>query len=183
MKGSWFNMKYHIEEMISKESISKKVDEIAEKINADFKDEDVLVIGLLRGSLMFLADLSRKLNNVSEIDFISVSSYGNNMQTSGEIKILKDLDESIENKNVIIVEDIIDTGFTLSKICKILKERLPKTLKITTLLDKPERRIVDIKIDYQGFIIPDEFVVGYGIDYAQKHRTLPYIGKVVKDED
>ncbi|WP_067143290.1 hypoxanthine phosphoribosyltransferase [Oceanivirga salmonicida] len=176
-------MKYHIEEMISEKSISDKVLEIAEKINEEFKGKDILVIGLLRGSLMFLADLSRKLDNVIEIDFMSVSSYGSSMQTSGEIKILKDLDVCIEGKNVVIVEDIIDTGFTLSKVCKILKERQPKTLKVCTLLDKPERRIVDINVDYQGFIIPDEFVVGYGIDYAQRHRALPYIGKVVKEEE
>ncbi len=176
-------MKYHIEEMISEKSISKKVEELAEIINKDFAGKDILVIGLLRGSVMFLADLSRKLENVTEIDFMSVSSYGNNMQTSGEIKILKDLDVSIEGKNVLIVEDIIDTGFTLSKVCKILKERLPETLKICTLLDKPERRVVDVDVQYVGFEIPDEFVVGYGIDYAQKHRALGYIGKVVKDED
>lgn len=175
-------MKYHIEEMISKNKIELKVSELAKKINEDFDNEEILLIGLLRGSVMFLADISRKIKNVSEIDFMSVSSYGNNMQTSGEIKILKDLDVNIENKNVIIVEDIIDTGFTLSKVTKILNERNPKTLKIVTLLDKPDRRIVEVSVEYIGFIIPDEFVVGYGIDYAQKHRTLPYIGKVVKDD-
>ncbi len=174
-------MKYHIEEMISADEIAQKIDQIATKINADFQGKDILLVGLLRGSIMFLADLARKLENVCEIDFMAVSSYGSGMQTSGEVKILKDLDESIEGKNVIIVEDIIDTGFTLSKICKILKDRQPNTLKICTLLDKPERRIVEVKVDYQGFVIPDEFVVGYGIDYAQKHRALPYIGKVVQE--
>ncbi|VWL85491.1 hypoxanthine phosphoribosyltransferase [Oceanivirga miroungae] len=174
-------MKYHIEEMIAKSEIANKVRLLADNINKDLNNEDVLLIGLLRGSVMFLADIAREINNVSEIDFMSVSSYGSGMVTSGEIKILKDLDVNIEGKNVIIIEDIIDTGFTLSKVTKILKERNPKSLRICTLLDKPERRVTDVFVDYVGFIIPDEFVVGYGIDYAQKHRALSYIGKVVKD--
>lgn len=174
-------MKYHIEEMISKKDIENKIKILANEINKDLNGEEVLIIGLLRGSFMFLADISREINNVSEVDFMCVSSYGSNMVTSGEIKILKDLDVNIENKNVIIIEDIIDTGFTLSKITKILKDRNPKMLKICTLLDKPDRRITDVFVDYVGFIIPDEFVVGYGIDYDQKHRALSYIGKVVKD--
>lgn len=173
-------MEYNIDILISKEDISKRVKELAHEINEDFSGEEVVLIGLLRGSVIFLADLAREIDLDAKIDFMTVSSYGNNMETSREVRIIKDLDELIEDKNVIIVEDIIDTGYTLKKVLETLEIRKPKTLKLCTLLDKPNRREVDIEVDYTGFQIPDEFVVGYGIDYAQKHRNLPYVGIVKK---
>lgn len=173
-------MEYNIDILISKEDISNRVKELADKINEDFLGEEVVLIGLLRGSVIFLADLAREVNLDAKIDFMTVSSYGNNMESSREVRIIKDLEELIEDKNVIIVEDIVDTGYTLKKVLETLEIRKPKALKLCTLLDKPDRREVDIKVDYTGFQIPDEFVVGYGIDYAQKHRNLPYVGIVKK---
>ncbi|MCV3728427.1 hypoxanthine phosphoribosyltransferase [Ureaplasma miroungigenitalium] len=175
--------KYKIQEMISAAEIQTAVQKIADQINRDYEGKEIVLVGLLRGSVMFLADLARHIKNPHiTIDFMSVSSYGHEMQTSGEIKILKDLDENIKDKNVIIVEDIIDTGFTLDKISKLLWSREPRSLTIATLLDKPECRISHVDVQYIGFQIPNEFVVGYGIDYAQMHRALPYIAKVIKDE-
>ena len=130
-----------------------------------------------------MSDLARELKSEATIDFMVVSSYGNKMESSRDVKILKDLEEDIEGRNVIIVEDIIDTGNTLLKVQQILQTRDPKSIRICTLLDKPDRREVDIDVDYTGFQIPDEFVVGYGIDFAQKHRTLPFVGIVKKEEE
>ncbi|QSF13462.1 hypoxanthine phosphoribosyltransferase [Mycoplasma sp. Mirounga ES2805-ORL] len=175
-------MKYHIEKFIDENTINNAIVKIAKTISNEFEDKPILLVGLLKGSTIFLADLARKLKNDCEIDFMSVSSYGDKTETSGEIKILKDLDVDIKDKNVIIVEDIIDTGLTLFKIYQILKSRMPNKLKIATLLDKTSRRKCDIQVDYVGIEIPDIFVVGYGLDYAQKHRTLPYLGKVVEDK-
>lgn len=163
--------------LISEENINKKVKELAQKINNDYKDKTPCLIGLLKGSFVFIADLAREIDTNIEVDFMIVSSYGNEKMGS-EIKILKDVDIPLTGKDVIIVEDIIDTGYTLEKICEILQTRNVASLKICTLLNKPSRRKVDIKIDYNGFDIEDEFVVGYGIDYAQKYRNLPYIGVV-----
>lgn len=175
---------YSIETLISKEQISEKIKELATLIKNDLKEnenKEILFVGLLRGSTIFLSDLVRELNiDEAKIDFMVVSSYGNDMNSSRDVKIKKDLEEDILGKNVIIVEDIIDTGHTLKKVKEMLELRNPKSIKICTLLDKPERREVDINVDYTGFKIPDEFVVGYGIDYAQKHRTLPYVGIVKK---
>lgn len=170
--------KYHISKFISKEQIEKKVEELAKKITADYNDEEVLLVGLLKGSTIFLADLIRKLDLNSNLDFIVASSYGLEMDSTRDVRILKDLEMDIKGRNVLIVEDIIDTGYTLSKVTETLKIRNPKSIKICTLLDKPSRREVDIKVDYTGFQIEDKFVVGYGIDYAEKHRGLPYIGYV-----
>lgn len=170
--------KYHISQFISKEQIEKKVEELAKKITADYNDEEVLLVGLLKGSTIFLADLIRKLDLNSNLDFIVASSYGLEMDSTRDVRILKDLEMDIKGRNVLIVEDIIDTGYTLSKVTETLKIRNPKSIKICTLLDKPSRREVDIKVDYTGFQIEDKFVVGYGIDYAEKHRGLPYIGYV-----
>ncbi len=172
-------MDYMIEKLISEEEISKRIIELANEINNDYHNEDLILVGLLKGSVIFLSDLSRKLTLNCKLDFMIISSYGNNMESSKDVRLLKDLDESIKNKNVLIVEDIIDTGYTLKKVIELLETREPKSLKICTLLDKPEKREVSVNVDYVGFKIPDEFVVGYGIDYAQNHRTLPYIGKVV----
>jgi len=173
-------MDYTIEELLSRETIAEKVSELGKKIERDFKNaEDIILVGLLRGSTIFLADLVREINLDAKLDFMVASSYGNAMDSSREVKILKDLEEDIHGKNVIIIEDIIDTGYTLEKVREILLLREPESLAICTLLDKPERREVDVPVDYIGFQIPDVFVIGYGIDYAQKHRNLPYLGKVI----
>jgi len=167
--------------MISEEEIKSKVYEIAKKIEEDYKnEEDLLVVGILKGANIFVADLIRNINLDVNMDFMSVSSYGNGTESSGTVKIIKDLDVDIENKNVLIVEDIIDSGLTLSNLVATLKTRNPKSLKLCTLLDKPQRRTADIPVDYVGFVIEDKFIVGYGIDYAEKYRNLPYIG-VVED--
>lgn len=163
--------------LIDENNVKQKVKELAQKINNDYKDKTPCLIGLLKGSFVFIADLAREIETNIEIDFMIVSSYGND-KIGSEIKILKDVDIPLTGKDVIIVEDIIDTGYTLEKICEVLKTRNVSSLKICTLLNKPSRRKVDIKIDYNGFDIEDEFVVGYGIDYAQKYRNLPYIGVV-----
>ncbi|ACZ00813.1 hypoxanthine phosphoribosyltransferase [Streptobacillus moniliformis] len=176
-------MEYKIEVAITEEEIANKVDEIAKKISSDFEGQSLLLVGLLRGSAVFLADIARKINYNKvdlTLDFMNVSSYGNSMQSSREVKILKDLEEDVNNRHILIIEDIVDTGRTLSEVKKMLLMRNPKSLKICTLLDKPERREVEIDVDYIGFKISDFFVVGYGIDYAQKHRTLPFIGQVVE---
>ena len=163
--------------LIDEKTVKQKVKELAQKINNDYKDKIPCLIGLLKGSFVFIADLAREIETNVEIDFMIVSSYGND-KIGSEIKILKDVDIPLTGKDVIIVEDIIDTGYTLEKICEVLKTRNVSSLTICTLLNKPSRRKVDIKIDYNGFDIEDEFVVGYGIDYAQKYRNLPYIGVV-----
>ncbi|MDK9580134.1 hypoxanthine phosphoribosyltransferase [Sneathia sanguinegens] len=176
-------MKHHVVELISEKEIAERIEELGKKISEDFKDEELILVALLRGSALFLADISRKITSNCRIDFMCVSSYGNGMETSGNINIKKDLDEDICNKNVLIIEDIIDTGTTLYKIKEFLLQRKPKSLKICTLLDKPSRRVHDVKIDYVGFTIPDVFIVGYGIDYAQQYRTLPYLAEVVKEDE
>ena len=176
--------KYSIKPYISEEDILKRVEELAKEIDKDFEGEEVLLIGLLRGSVVFLSDLCRKLKTADTLDFMVVSSYGNGMESSRNVKIIKDLEENVKDRNVLIVEDIIDTGNTLKKVKEIIETREPKKIKIVTLLDKHERREVDdIEVDYVGFKIPDEFVVGYGIDFAQKYRTLPYVGIVVKENE
>jgi len=173
-------MKYTIEELISRPQIEKRVKEMAGEIEKDYRGRnDIVLVGLLRGSVVFLADLARAINLEARMDFMVVSSYGNDMNSSRDVRINKDLDEDIRGLNVIIVEDIIDTGHTLSKVKEMLMLREPASLRICTLLDKPDRRETDVHVDYVGFRIPDVFVIGYGIDYAQKHRNLPYVGKVI----
>lgn len=178
-------MKYKIDVALTEKEVRNRVKELAMEITRDYSGESVLLVGLLRGSAIFLADLAREIEDSKvelTMDFMSVSSYGNSMESSREVKILKDLEENVDNRHILIVEDIVDTGRTLREVSKILSTRNPKSIKICTLLDKPDRREVDIEVDYIGFKIPDFFVVGYGIDYAQKHRTLPYVGKVVEIE-
>ena len=175
--------KYRVDTLISREDIAIRVKELANEINKDFEGEEVLFVGLLRGSVVFLADLVREIEVEATMDFMTVSSYGNSTESSRDVKIIKDLEEDIRGRNVIIVQDIVDTGFTLRKDEDILMTREPKKLKIVTLLDKPERREVEIDVEYIGFKIQDDFVVGYGIDFAQKHRTLPYVGIVVREEE
>lgn len=173
-------MKYSVEELIDTQTIRERVAELARTIEHDYQGkEDLVLVGLLRGSVVFLADLARAIGLETKMDFMVVSSYGSSMDSSREVRINKDLDEDIRGLNVIIVEDIIDTGYTLAKVRKMLRLRSPASLKICTLLDKPDRRETEVPVDYVGFKIPDVFVIGYGIDYAQKHRNLPYIGKVV----
>lgn len=167
--------------LFSEEEIKKKVIELGEMITKDYAGKDLIVIGVLKGANMFLSDLIRNIDIRITIDFIDVSSYGASTESSGVVKINKDLDFSIENKNILIVEDIIDTGLTLKYLLKNLRSRNPKSIKICTLLDKPERRKVDIKVDYIGFNIPDEFIVGYGIDYAEKYRNLPFVASLKEE--
>lgn len=168
-----------IDEMISAKAIAARIEELARVIKDDFADtEKLVVIGLLRGSFVFIADLVRELDMVVEVDFLEASSYGDGMESSREVRILKDLRGQIEGRDVLIVEDIVDTGYTLAKVTEYLGTRHPRKLKTIALLDKPARREVDFKADWIGFEIPDEFVVGYGIDFAQRNRNLPYIGKV-----
>ncbi len=169
------------EVLYSELELAKKVEQIADQITNDYRGEELLVVGILKGANIFMSDLIGKIPLAVSIDFMAVSSYGLSTASSGVVKINKDLDNSIEGKNVLIVEDIIDTGLTLHYLCDNLWSRNPKSLKICTLLDKPERRKVDMKIDYKGFDIPDEFIVGYGIDYAEKYRNLPYIA-TLKEE-
>ncbi|MCX2957824.1 MAG: hypoxanthine phosphoribosyltransferase, partial [Serratia symbiotica] len=155
--------------------------QLGQEVTKKYKNSNnkIILIALLRGSFIFIADLCRSIMLPHEIDFMTISSYGCNLVSSGNIQVVKDLEENIYNKNVLIVEDIIDSGQTLSKVLKILKFRNPKSLSVCTLLDKPERREVNISVDFIGFSIPDIFIAGYGIDYAQKYRHLPYIGKVI----
>lgn len=161
--------------LFSEADIENRVRELAEKINVDYKGHDLLIIGVLKGANVFMCDLMRKITLPVQIDFIAASSYGHSTESSGVVKILKDLDYSIEDRHVLIVEDIIDTGLTLKYLIENFKSRSPKTIEICTLLDKPERRIAPLDVKYIGFKIPDEFIVGYGIDYAERYRNLPYI--------
>lgn len=167
--------------MISEEEVDKRVREIAAQISEDYKGEEVHLICILKGSIFFTADLAKRISCPTTLDFMSVSSYGNSTESSGRIRIVKDLDESIMDKNVIVVEDIVDSGRTLSFLLEMLRSRNPRSLKLCTFLNKPDRRVVDVKVDYNGFDIEDKFVVGYGMDYAQRYRTLPYIGVVEFD--
>jgi hypoxanthine phosphoribosyltransferase len=164
--------------MLSQEEVEKRIKELSEKINEDYAGKSVHLICILKGSIFFTCELAKHITCPVTLDFMSVSSYGNGTESSGRVKIVKDLDENIEDKDVIIVEDIIDSGRTLSYLIDLLNARKPKTLKLCTLLDKPDRRVTDVEVEYTGFKIPDEFVVGYGLDYAQKYRNLPYIGVI-----
>lgn len=170
---------YVIDEMISAKAIAARIEQLSREIHDEFKDTNKLVVvGLLRGSFVFIADLVRELDLPVEVDFLEASSYGNGMESSREVRILKDLRGAIEGRDVLVVEDIVDTGFTLSHVIHLLESRNPARMKTIALLDKPSRREVPIKADWIGFAIPDEFVVGYGIDFAQRNRNLGYIGKV-----
>lgn len=169
-------MNEKIEILITEEELNKRIIEIAEDITKDFGNEDLILVCVLKGGVMFMTDVAKKLKQKVEFEFIDVSSYGNETISSGKITLNKDIESSIEGKNVILLEDIVDTGRTLNYLIEYLKEKNPATLKICTLLDKPSRRVVDINADYIGFTIPDSFIVGYGLDYAQKYRNLPYIG-------
>ncbi len=170
---------YEIEEMISAKSIAARIEALAREIRNTFADTDkLIVVGLLRGSFVFIADLVRELDMNVEVDFLEASSYGDAMESSREVRILKDLRGEISGRDVLVVEDIVDTGFTLDHVTRLLQTRNPRRLETIALLDKPSRRETDIRATWTGFEIPDEFVVGYGIDFAQRNRNLPFIGCV-----
>lgn len=171
------------EVLINEETITKRVKELGEQISKDYKDQDrkLLIVGILKGSVIFASELIKNISRSCEIDFMALSSYGNSSETSGVVRILKDLDHGIEGNDIIIVEDIIDSGITLDYLLKYLKARKANSIEIATLLSKPARRKVDIDVKYLGFEVPDEFIVGYGLDYAEKYRNLPFIG-VLKEE-
>lgn len=167
--------------LLTEEQIVKRVKEIGNEISNDYKGKDLLIVGILKGSVMFASELIKNVTVPTEIDFMAVSSYGSSSETTGVVRILKDLDHSIEGKDIIIVEDIIDSGVTLDYLLKYLKARKANSIEIVTLLTKPARRKVDIYVKYCGFEVPDEFLVGYGLDYAEKYRNLPYVG-ILKEE-
>ncbi|ALG90313.1 MULTISPECIES: hypoxanthine phosphoribosyltransferase [Actibacterium] len=170
---------YVIDEMISAKTIAARIEALAQEIRLSFAGTDKLIlVGLLRGSFVFIADLVRELDLPVEVDFLEASSYGDAMQSAREVRILKDLRGEISGRDVLVVEDIVDTGFTLSHVVHLLEGRQPRRLETIALLDKPSRREVPVRASWTGFEIPDEFVVGYGIDFAQRNRNLPYIGKV-----
>jgi hypoxanthine phosphoribosyltransferase len=170
-------MKNDIERvLISEEEIQNKVRELGSQLTEEYKDRFPLAIGVLKGATLFMADLLKRIDTQLEMDFMDVSSYGKSTVSSGEVKIIKDLDASVEGRDILIIEDIIDSGLTLSYLVELFYYRKAKSVKIVTLLDKPTGRKADIHADYIGFIVPDAFVVGYGLDYAEKYRNLPYIG-------
>ena len=164
--------------LYSETDIKKRVKELAQQIKQDYEGKDLLMVGILRGAVMFYADLVRELDRPLHMNFMSVSSYGMSSSSSGAVRIQYDLEEDISGKNVMIIEDIVDTGLTLAYLTKILRNRSPQSLKTCTLFDKPERRKVDFSPDYIGFQVPDVFIVGYGLDYAEKYRNLKYIGEL-----
>lgn len=170
-----------IKVLLTEEEVNERVRKLGEKISKDYEGREVHLVCVLKGGTFFMCELAKRITVPVTIDFMSVSSYGNETESSGVVRIMKDLDQPIKDKNVIVVEDIVDTGRTLSYLLNILKERGPASLALCALLDKPERRVVDVAVDYMGFEIPDEFVVGFGLDYAQRYRNLPYIGVVEFD--
>jgi len=172
-------MKHEVRVMISEEEVNKRIREIGEQITKDYEGKTVHLICVLKGGSFFMTELAKRIDLPVSLDFMSVSSYGSDTKSSGIVKIVKDLDESIAGKDVLVVEDIVDSGRTLSYLLDLLKERKPASLKLCTLLDKPDRRVVDVDVQYTGFQIPDAFVVGYGLDYDQLYRNLPYIGEVI----
>lgn len=171
-------MENRIRVLLSEEKVNEKIAEMGKRISEDYAGKSVHLICILKGSAFFTCELAKRITVPVSMDFMSVSSYGDGTKSSGVVRIAKDLDETLEGKDVIVIEDIIDSGRTLSYLMEILSKRNPASLRLCTLLDKPDRRVTRVKVDYVGFEIPDEFVVGYGLDYAQKYRNLPYIGVV-----
>ena len=164
--------------LIPEKDVEERITEMGRQISEEYKGRQVHLICVLKGGVFFMCELAKKIDVPVSLDFMSVSSYGDGTSSNGVVRIVKDLDESLEGKDVIVVEDIIDSGRTLSYLLELLKKRHPNSMRLCTLLDKPDRRVREVHVDYVGFEIPDEFVVGYGLDYAQKHRNLPYIGIV-----
>lgn len=169
------------EVLVTEEQLEEVNERLGAKITEDFKDKNLLVVGILKGSIYFMTDLTRYIDLPLKLDFLAVSSYGGGTSSSGAVKILKDIDINLEGYDILLVEDILDSGRTLHYVCEMLKTRKPKSISIVTLLDKPERRVVDLTPDYVGCQVPDEFVVGYGLDYDQKYRNLPYIGSLKRE--
>ncbi|MCR5310189.1 MAG: hypoxanthine phosphoribosyltransferase [Lachnospiraceae bacterium] len=172
-------LKHEVKVLLSEQEVDKRIQEIGDMITKDFAGETVHLVCVLKGGSFFMCELAKRINLPVSLDFMSVSSYGSDTKSSGVVKIVKDLDEPLQGKNVIVVEDIVDSGRTLSYLMEMLKDRKPKSLTLCTLLDKPDRRVIDVDVKYTGFTIPDVFVVGYGLDYDQLYRNLPYIGEVV----
>lgn len=170
--------KHHVNILLSEEEVDKRIKEIGDMISKDYEGKEIHLVCVLKGGSFFMCELAKSITVPVSLDFMSVSSYGGDTKSSGIVKIVKDLDEPLEGKNVLVVEDIIDSGRTLSYLLEMLKDRKPESIKLCTLLDKPDRRVVDVDIDYTAFQVPDKFVVGYGLDYDQKYRNLPYIGVV-----
>lgn len=175
------NMAERIRVMLTEEEVDARIKEIGEQISRDYAGRQVHLVCVLKGGSFFMCELAKRITVPVSLDFMSVSSYGGSTKSSGVVKIVKDLDEPLKGKDVIVVEDIVDSGRTLSYLLELLGQRGPHSMKLCTLLDKPDRRVVDVKVDYTGFEIPDEFVVGYGLDYDQRYRNLPYIGVVEFD--
>ena len=174
-------MAERIRVLLSEEEVNERIRQIGEQISKDYEGRQVHLICVLKGGSFFMCELAKRITVPVSLDFMSVSSYGGGTKSSGVVKIVKDLDEPLDGKDVIVVEDIVDSGRTLSYLLELLGKRNPKSLALCTMLDKPERRVVDVKVDYTGFNTPDEFVVGYGLDYDQRYRNLPYIGVVEFD--
>ena len=171
-------MEQKIDVMIDEATVEARIAEIAQQLSKEYEGKTIHIIGVLKGSVFFMCELAKRLTVPVTMDFMSVSSYGNDTKSSGVATMIKDLDESIEGRDVVLIEDIMDSGRTLSYLINILKERKPASFKVVTLLDKPDRRVVELEPDITGFVIPDRFVVGYGLDCAQKYRNLPYIGVI-----
>lgn len=174
-------MAERIEVLLTEAQVDARIRQIGEQISKDYAGKQVHLVCVLKGASFFTCELAKRITVPVSLDFMSVSSYGGDTKSSGVVRIVKDLDEPLTGKNVLVVEDIVDSGRTLSYLLDMLRERGPEDVKLCTLLDKPDRRVVDVKVDYTGFQIPDEFVVGYGLDYNQKYRNLPYIGVVKFD--
>ncbi len=172
-----------VEVMYTSDQIAERIKQMADEISADYAGKTLHIISVLKGGVFITTELAKALTIPVTLDFMSVASYGNGTVSSGDVRIMKDLDDSIVGRDVLVVEDIVDSGRTLKYLYDNLKTRMPESLKLCTLLDKPDRRVTDIKVDYVGFEIPDEFVVGFGLDYAQKYRNLPYIGSVSVEEE
>lgn len=171
-------MAERVEVLLSEAEVDAKIQQIGEQISKDYEGKTVHLVCVLKGGSFFMCELAKRITVPVTLDFMSVSSYGSDTKSSGVVKIVKDLDEPLQGKDVLVVEDIVDSGRTLSYLLEMLRDRKPNSLKLCTLLDKPERRVVDVDVDYTAFQIPDEFVVGYGLDYDQRYRNLPYIGVV-----
>lgn len=176
-------MKEKVKVLIPETEVNKRISELGRQITQDYAGKKIHMICVLKGGVFFMCELAKRIDGPVSLDFMSVSSYGNGTTSSGAVRIVKDLDEPIEGEDVLIVEDIIDSGNTLHYLIEILHKRQPKSIRICTLLDKPERRVAKVDVDYSGFNIPDEFVVGYGLDYAQRYRNLPFIGVVEFSEE
>lgn len=175
-------MAEHIRVFLSEKEVDERIQQMGEQISRDYAGRQVHLICVLKGGSFFMCELAKRITVPVSLDFMSVSSYGSETKSSGVVKIVKDLDEPLKGKDVLVVEDIVDSGRTLSYLLEMLHDRGPASLRLCTLLDKPDRRVIDVNVDYTGFQIPDEFVVGYGLDYGQKYRNLPYIGIVEFDD-